>query len=480
MDQYNDENKGSDQEKEPEEANASGASPENGQSEGMSDYGGNVQYKWNYDDYQKALDQKKPKNKRKKGLTAFIISICSVFAIAVLGLAGIGIKDLVYKGVISGSSSAGTGSSAKTTSGPSLTISSSPATSSTTPLSSQLTTVQINKKVSPSVVGIVCYSLQSVDETSEGTGIIMSSDGYIITNEHVIDSADKVSVVLSDKTQHDAKVVGKDVRTDIAVLKISAKGLTAATFGDSSKLQVGDTVVAIGNPGGLEFADSVTQGIVSALNRTVTSENGYTQKCIQTDASINPGNSGGPLVNVYGQVIGITSSKIADVDYEGIGFALPINTVKPIVDNLVKYGYVKGRVKIGISVTELSSYQAKIYGYQPGLRITSVESGSDAAKQGLQQNDVITKINGISSTTYDKFYQEESKYKAGQSVTLTVFRYSNGQSKTFNVSIKLMEDKGTTSSSSSSSSSSQYSYGQSNGSSSQSSDPFSYFYQGSN
>ncbi|HEX3027433.1 MAG TPA: trypsin-like peptidase domain-containing protein [Clostridia bacterium] len=469
----------------------SGASGQNGntpeqnsgtpeKNDNMSSYGGNVEYKWNYDDFQKALvESKAPKEKKKmtKGFKAFIISICSVFAVAVLGLAGIGIRDLALNNSQNGTGTSSSGGNVKASSGPSLTITNTPSASSasTTALSGQLTTAQINKKVSPSVVGVISYSLQSVEAAAEGTGIIMSPDGYIITNEHVIDGADKVSVVLSDKTEIAAKVVGKDLRTDLAVLKITKTGLTAATFGDSSKLQVGDTAVAIGNPGGVELADTVTQGIISALNRTVTSENGYTQSCIQTDASINPGNSGGPLVNVYGQIVGITSSKIADVDYEGIGFAIPINTAKPIIDDLIKYSYVQGRVKLGISVKELSSYQAKIYGYEAGLRITAIEKTSDAYKQGLQQNDVITKINGISVTSYDQFYQEESKYKAGNSVTLTIFRYSSGQSKNFTVKVKLLEDKGTTSTTTTSSSSSS-----SDSSSGSYTDPFSYFNQGNN
>lgn len=423
-------------------------------------YGGNEQYKWNYDDYQKALIKdnapKKPKKPRNKGMMAFIISICAVFAVALVGLAGVGIVDLVNKnsgGAASASSKTSSGSKNTT----SLVIADKPTSSTTQTLGGLLSTTQIYKKVSPSVVGIIAYNLSSVGSTDQGTGIIMSSDGYIITNEHVIDGADKVAVILSGKTQKDAidaKVIGKDTRTDLAVLKIEKTGLTAATFGDSSKMEVGETVIAIGNPGGIEFADTLTQGVISALNRSVTSSTGYTQKLIQTDASINPGNSGGPLVNSYGQVIGITSSKISDSNYEGMGFAIPSDTIKPIVNDIIKYGYVTGRVKIGISVKEFGEYEAKVYNMQPGLLVSSVDQSSDAYKQGVRQSDVITKINGKTVSDYDSLYTEESKYKAGDTVTLTIYRYSNGSSGTFDVKVKLMEDKGQTTTTTTSSQSS--------------------------
>ena len=429
---------------------------QNGRSDTNASYGGNEQYKWNYDDYQKALTKEnlsnnnngmKGKKKRNKGLVAFIISICSVFAVALVGLAGVGVLDLVNRNNSTAGTSSST-SSAKARSGPSLTIADTPSSSTTQPLGGQLSTNQIFTKVSPSVVGIIAYDLQSVGNTSQGTGIIMSSDGYIVTNEHVIDGADKVAVVLSGKTERDAidaTVVGKDTRSDLAVLKINKTGLKAATFGDSSKMQVGDTVIAIGNPGGLEFADTLTQGVISAINRSVTSSTNYTQKLIQTDASINPGNSGGPLVNSYGQVIGITSSKISSTNYEGMGFAIPSDSFQPIVNDIIKYGYVTGRVKIGISVSEFSAYEAKVYNMQPGLLISSVDGASDAAKQGLKKNDVITKINGKEVTDYNSLYTEESKYKAGQTVTLTIYRSNGGSSSTFDVKVKLMEDKGDTS-----------------------------------
>jgi serine protease Do len=295
---------------------------------------------------------------------------------------------------------------------------------------------QVYDAVKNSVVSIEVFTTQDVDPDAEGSGIIESTDGYIITNEHVIDGAKSIVVVLANKKQYTATLVGSDLRTDLAVIKINATGLTAATFGNSDQINVAESVLAIGNPGGL--GGSVTEGIISAVNISITTEDNYTESCIQTDAPINPGNSGGALVNMYGQVIGITSSKIEATGYEGMGFAIPINTAQPVVNSIIKYGYVTGRVKIGIEVQEYDGSTA--YGYPAGLQIVNIDSGSDAATKGLSNNDIITKINGIAVTSYDQFYQEESKYKAGDSVELTVFRYTNKS--TFNVSVKLAEDKG--------------------------------------
>jgi serine protease Do len=423
-------------------------------------YGGNVQYKWNYDDYQKALNDKgKQPKKKKKGLRAFVISLCAVLAVAVVSLAGVEISNLLKDGLPSfgiGSGLGGTSASAINPNGPTLKTTDKPTTSSVSTASSstagaalQMTAGQVYSTVKNSVVVIETYDdLSSLDPSAEGSGIIMSTDGYIITNEHVIDGAQNVKVVLPSGKEYTAAVKGSDLRTDLAVLKIDATGLTAATFGNSDQLGVAETVLAVGNPAGL--GGSVTQGIVSALNMSVTTESNYTEKCIQTDAPINPGNSGGALVNMYGQVVGITSSKIEATGYEGMGFAIPINTAKPVIDDIIKYGYVTGRVKIGISVKEYDTTAAAAQGYPAGLLITDISSTSDAATKGIQKGDVITKINDIAATTYDAFYAEESKHKAGETVKLTVFRKSTNS--TFDVNIKLAEDKGDASATTSSSS----------------------------
>lgn len=455
---------------------------ETGSSATDDPYGGNVQYKWNYDDYQKALEQEnktsskqadpepaafqavnddKPPRTKVKGMRVFILSVCSVFGVAVLILAGFGVASMVRGGGLNAlTSNGGTASGSITlTNKPNSSTASATSTSASTGL--QMSTAQVVSKVKQSVVAVETYDLRSVDPSAEGSGIVMSADGYIVTNAHVISGGQKFEVIVTaadgSTKSYDAKVVGSDTRTDLAVLKINATGLTAATFGNSNQIQVGESVLAIGNPGGTEFAGSVTSGIISATNRQI-STNGYSQSVLQTDAAINPGNSGGALVNMYGQVVGITSSKIEETGYEGMGFAIPINTAKPIVDSLIKSGYVTGRVKLGISVESFTSYQAKLYNMPTGLMVASVDSSSDAATQGIKKYDVITKINNVtvssgdSSTWYNNFYNEESKYKAGDTVTLTVARYSNGSVQTLTFKVKLAEDKGNTSTTSSTSS----------------------------
>jgi serine protease Do len=252
-----------------------------------------VQYKWNYDDYQKALQNngKQPK-KKKKGLRAFVITLSSVAAVALVSLAVVGVMAILRNNGIISTGSIGTSSANIINSnGPTLKLNSKPSTttsststSTTTSTSTgiAMTAQQVYSKVKDSVVVIETYDSSSIEATSAGSGIIMSSDGYIITNEHVIDGATSVKVILSDKKEYTAKVIGSDKRTDLAVIKIDATGLTAATFGNSDQLGVAESVLAIGNSAGL--GGSVTSGIISALNMSVTTESNYTEKCIQTDA----------------------------------------------------------------------------------------------------------------------------------------------------------------------------------------------------
>jgi serine protease Do len=456
-----------------------------------SQYGGNVQYKWNYDDYQKALGQKSSEQKekpqgKKRGLKPFLVTVSCVVVVAVVGLA-------VYGGVCAfGGVAPNAGDSLKGSTSTALQQQNQPTTSSAAATTGSVLSIeQVNTKVTPSVVGIEIYSVtsSSVEPTAEGTGIIMSSDGYILTNNHVVSGAQKIQVVLSNGKKYDkVKLVGTDSKTDLAVLKISATGLTAATFGNSAQLKVGQAVVAIGNPDGLTLASTVTNGIVSGLNRAVSTSSGSSSvKYIQTNAAINPGNSGGPLVNLYGQVVGINTAKISETGYEGLGFSIPINTAKPIVDSIIKYGYVKGRVKLGITVYNLSSTQAQWYNYPAGLYVETIDSTCDAYTKGLRAKDIITKINGISiasddsDTIFNTFYKEESKYKPGETVSLTVYSPDTGNTST--ISVKLEEDKGTSNSVSTDTSSSDDSsddsgnsyYGNSNGTSSGSSNDNSFW-----
>lgn len=311
-----------------------------------------------------------------------------------------------------------------------------------------LSAEQIYSSISPSVVGIVIYDQNSditSDPKGEGSGIVMSENGYIITNSHVIgDSKNyRIKVVLSTGQEYPASVVGYDTRTDLAVIKIDASNLSCPKFGNSDNLSVGNWVIAIGNPGGLDFANSLTRGCISALNRSVGSSQSLV-KYIQTDAAINPGNSGGALINMYGQVIGINTSKIVSPGYEGIGFAIPINTVKSIVDDLINHGYVSNRVKIGISGKVVTNYQSQIYKVPQGIIIVEINDNSSLSQSDVKPGDIITKINSISITGFDVLYSELTKYKEGEKVTLTIYRPSNDLSpaSTFDVKITLLSDKG--------------------------------------
>ena len=333
----------------------------------------------------------------------------------------------------------------------------------TTTVSGDMTQQEVAAKVLPSVVCIQNYQQASfqqglsmqgwgnnqnstqqetqdseVSPTSEGSGIIATSDGYIITNAHVVDGADSLKVITSDGKTYEAELIGSDSMTDLAVIKVDAEGLTAAEFGSSSDLVVADPVIAIGNPGGLQ--SSVTVGYVSALNRPVTSsDTGYTMNCIQTDAAINPGNSGGALVNMYGQVIGINSSKIVATGYEGLGFAIPIDDALPIIRNLKDYGYVKDRAMLGISGQYLDSWTANFYGLPSGMYVAEVnnESVSDA---GVQQGDVITKIDDEEITSANTISNYIAKKKPGDEVTLTITRGLTN--KTFTCKVTLTESTG--------------------------------------
>lgn len=303
---------------------------------------------------------------------------------------------------------------------------------------SEMSVKSIAKKVGPSIVGIrmvtkspkYWYSSDMSDYESEGSGIIISKDGYILTNYHVVEYADPkktlsknttLEVFLSDKQQASAKFVGGDSKTDLAVIKIDKKNLTAATLGDSDELEVGELAVAIGNPLGLEFQGTVTVGVISALNRTVTI-NDKVLNLIQTDAAINPGNSGGALVNSKGQVIGINTAKISITGVEGLGFAIPINDAKPIVDQLIMFGYVKGRPYIGISGREITEQISSFYGLPVGIYILEVESGSAAEKAGIKKGDILVSLAGKEVRTMTELETIKEKYKAGDTVKVVVVR----------------------------------------------------------
>ncbi len=272
--------------------------------------------------------------------------------------------------------------------------------------------------------------------TGTGTGIVMSENGYIITNAHCIydDSSEyeagkavSVSVVMGDdnETEYDAEIVGYDLQTDLAVLKIDATGLTPAEFGDSDQLSVGELVVAIGNPLGFELFGTTTCGIVSALNRDVTI-NEKDMTLIQTDAAINHGNSGGPLLNAYGQVVGINSAKMGSTygsdSVEGLGFAIPISDAKSIIDDLINNGYVTGRPQLGISGVNVTEADAERFNLPQGVYVYSVVEGGAADLAGLREHDVITAIDGQEITTMNELTEIKNQHNAGDTISLTIYR----------------------------------------------------------
>ncbi len=292
----------------------------------------------------------------------------------------------------------------------------------------------VAKKVTPSVVGIrTTTSVRSFfgssnESTGEGSGVVYSADGYIITNYHVISGAvtnksgSKIEVFTDtlDSDSYEATVVGYNISTDLAVIKINAKGLTPAEFSDSSKLKVGQYVITVGNPGGLEFMDSVTYGVISGLNRVVSSDSDV--KLIQTDAAINPGNSGGALVNTKGQLVGINSSKIVSEEFEGMGFAIPSNTVAEICKNIIEKQN-DPEPYLGISVSEkYNSSVLKYYGYPSGAVVSSVADGSPADNAGLAKGDIITEFGGTEITEYSMLESLLQKCKPGDQVSVKIYR----------------------------------------------------------
>lgn len=304
-----------------------------------------------------------------------------------------------------------------------------------------------------SVVGVTVRSVSNTvfggtsTSDSEGSGIIYTADGYIVTNYHVIEDAisnqsiSKVYVTLPNSDEEiEASIIGADSVTDIAVIKIQKEGLSAATFDDSNNLKVGELVVAIGNPLGRELAGSITVGYVSALNRTLTS-NGRTYRLLQTDAAINPGNSGGALVSSSGKVIGINTVKIGATDVEGIGFAIPSNIAKPIVDELIKNGKIV-RPYIGISGISLDDNMAKRYNLVKGVYVAKIESSSSAYNSGIKVGDVIVKIDDKEITTIEELNEIKNSKNVGDTVKITVYR----DGKNIEINVKLDSDDKTSTS----------------------------------
>lgn len=308
---------------------------------------------------------------------------------------------------------------------------------------SKYTSEYVFEKVSDSVVGIICYSgeVTSVENCdSQGSGIIITSDGYVVTNAHVIGNSKTsyaIQVITADGKTYDAGVVGFDSRTDIAVLKMDgAKNLQAATFGNSDEIELGENIIVVGNPGGLDYQNSMTKGIVSAVDRELSSTS--LVKYIQTDAAINPGNSGGPIVNIYGQVIGIATAKIVSEQYEGMGFAIPTATAKGIVDDLMKKGYVEGRVKIGIAGYEITSTESQYYSVPQGVCISEITEGGPCDNTDIQIDDIIVGLDDKDVKSFADVYEILEQHKDGDKVEIELYRDSDGE--TYKTKITLQAD----------------------------------------
>lgn len=394
----------------------------------------------------KQVDTQSSKHK-KKGLKILFAVVAVCLVVAIVG------------SVIAFTKGGSTPQKADPDDVPSANIYESP-TATSTGANGELTAKGVYDKVKESSVGILVYSSNAYSNSSaagEGSGVIIGEDAsgtytYIVTCAHVISDGGTIKVQLYDETQYDATVVGYDSRTDIGVLRIRATGLTAAELGNSDSLSVGETVYAIGNPGGVAFAGSFTNGMISAISRPVDSEIGYEMLCIQHTAAINPGNSGGALVNAYGQVVGINSSKIASTEYEGMGFAVPSVTVKEVFDEIVKNGYVTNRPKLGINYFAASSNQ--MYSMIVGanslpagtLVIQSVTSDSSLVKTDVQQGDMIIKVNGEDLDSADTLPDLIEDSNVGDTLTLTICRVdtkNNYSLSQFEVTVELVEDRGT-------------------------------------
>ena len=335
--------------------------------------------------------------------------------------------------------------------------------------STELTLEQLYEKTSGSIVVVNNYQKTSsgygsgsssgaVELYGTGSGIVITSDGFIITNAHVVSGASKVSVVLysgtDDEHEVEAVLVGSDSATDLAVLKISdTEKVVPVALGDSDSLKVGQQVCAIGNPSGL--TNTLTDGIISGLNRYYSADSGYELSSIQTTTAINPGNSGGALFDMYGNVIGVVNSKLVSDSIEGLGFAITINEAKPVISDLINYGYVTGRPVLGIITTEVNEYTAYLYGLpSAGILVTSIDEDAPVAKSGLRIGDVIVAIDGKETTTVSGVQSVLKTKQAGDTVTVTVVRtvqsqshfgygYSNTDStETVEIQVVLTENKG--------------------------------------
>ncbi len=449
------------------ESNAERASSQNAGSfaGGTSYRSGNTNgYEWNPAPQNKKQKEKRAKkNRQTSGLRVFTSVMLCIFVLSFTTLTAMVVKIALDKEdapVISNN----TDNAAPTTNHvPSTNPSSYAAIMNVPTDASALTIPQIAAKCSPSAVGILVevntsynfgFFSQSGTATSVGSGFIFNTDGYIITNHHVVEGAKSIKVVLHDKTELDAEVVGSDSISDIAVIKVTPEEgitLTPMEIGNSDDLVVGEQVVAIGCPAGIEYMGTVTDGIVSAINRDVEITDSYgriqkTMTLIQTNATINKGNSGGPLINSRGQVIGINTLKLTS-EFEGIGFSIPMNGAMAIINQLIEHGevverteedFAYGSAQIGISGQAITEEEAEFYGIPQGVLVYQIDKTSSAAAAGLRRGDIITKYNGKEVKNVQDINDLKSKNRPGESVTITVYRDGDdGKGETLDITFKL-------------------------------------------
>lgn len=397
-----------------------------------------------------------PKKKMSVGVKVFIV-ILAVLAVSFIGgFAGFGIYVAVQQQNGTSSESSGNNNSSQSSNDsiidedttaniPDKTDSNFQGITLSSADSEVLTPEQVYEKVSVSMVSVLAASIGSTTESgssvSQGSGVIATSNGYIITNAHVINysKSAQVSVITHDQKQYDGVVVGLDKDADLAVIKIEAEGLTPAEFGDDNDLSVGETVVAIGNPGGVRYSGSMTMGIVSAVNRSVANYSSTGITYIQTDTAINPGNSGGGLINMRGQVVGINTIKVVSSGYEGMGFSIPISQAKSILDTLIREGDIPAVGKLGITgSTRYLPVDGQTYSVAGGVLIASIDSSSPLTDSDLEQGDLIVAFNGNTIKTLEDVYTQLKDYRVGEEITLTIRRINENEDFTFDVQTTIM------------------------------------------
>jgi len=405
-------------------------------------------YQWDFEEYDRALPAKGRKV-RTRGLVVFAVVMLCVLSAGMLSIAGYNIIwALTGGGNTSAITEDGTGiigavpPPVQGSGGEvNLHIETRPPSSDYLPAVGELMTIpQVARVVRPSVVGVINYRTdQLLMPATEGSGIIISEDGFIVTNAHVVERSESIVVVFEDNSEHEAVIIGYDIRTDLAVLRVDRTGLPAAVLGDSNQLEVGETVIAIGNPGGLDLAGTVTRGVVSAVNRVVSTPY-HSVTYIQTDAAINPGNSGGPLCNEFGQVVGINTAKIVEEGYEGIGFAIPISDAIPIIEDLIRNGRVTGRALLGITGQNVSEAVARDRLIPAGVQITEINS-VELSNRGVLRGDIITHIDGRRVLNLNNLVTVLGTKQVGDTVTLTLHRPGRtGSGSAFDVEVPLIED----------------------------------------